>query len=175
MTVNEEQGTSESEGWDRRLTLLDGIVQAGEVPALPERWGLREESRGMKDTSFERIVARESVAVRSPPGNGGLPNREHQVRSGTPAPCPVVKPRVFITMGEHPWVPGVPMRVFGSKPGADEEAARLVNIIRIDSLDECPDIPEATGEHWGSIIQQLSEHHGEEGCWVEVTEHEVHP
>lgn len=72
-------------------------------------------------------------------------------------------------------MPGVPVKVFGSKAGADEEAASLVNVIRLDSLDECPDVPEAAAENWGAIIQRLSAHHGEEGCWVEVTEHALHP
>jgi len=86
-----------------------------------------------------------------------------------------MKPRVFITHAEHPSVPGASLKVFASKAGADGEATRLVNIIRRDSLEKCPSIPEATPESWGKVAQTLAEHHGDDDCWVEVTEHEVHP
>jgi hypothetical protein len=86
-----------------------------------------------------------------------------------------MKPRVFITQGEHPSVPSAPLKVFASTAGADKEAASLVNIIRRESLTKCPNVPEATPGNWGRVIQTLAEHHGDEACWVEVTEHEVQP
>ena len=129
----------------------------------------------MNRTSFELVFDAKGNADWSRCGNCGRPDREHQVRSGGPALCPRVKPKVFLTMGARPAVPGVPVKVFASKAGADGEAASLVNIIRSDSLDVCPDVPEATPENWGMIIERVAEHHGKEGCWVEVTEYDVYP
>jgi hypothetical protein len=133
-----------------------------------------EEGESVSRTAFELVFDAQGNPVWNSCGNCGRPNLEHELRSRGPALCPKVELKVFITMGEHPSVPGVPVKVFASQAGADEEAASLVNIIRSDSLDECPKVAEATAANWGAIIKRLAKHHGKESCWVEVTVHEVH-
>lgn len=90
----------------------------------------------------------------------------------------VASTQVFVVTAEHPHVPGVRLRVCGSKESADAHAAELVNTI----LQDCSEgqrvdlaIPEATAQTWETTMETLQDLFGAAHCWAEVKAESILP
>jgi hypothetical protein len=74
--------------------------------------------------------------------------------------------KVWIVVGEHPYVPGMVIRVCASGTSANTEAASLVNIM----LKDLGHRRRASNDSWGRRIKELQVDHE---CLCFVSEREV--
>lgn len=83
--------------------------------------------------------------------------------------------KIFITQGEHPFVPGTPLTAHTTHGGAADAAVALVQIIADDvrRVNEM-DLPATvTAENWESVLEQVQEYHGAQTCAVWIVETEL--
>lgn len=78
--------------------------------------------------------------------------------------------KVYVVMAEHPWVPGMVLKVKDSLQAANKEAAELVNIQVHDLLHDLEIDGVADEENWQDIAESIE---AAEGGYVAVHECEV--
>lgn len=78
--------------------------------------------------------------------------------------------KIFTVICSHPSVPGVQIVPCASLAIANDEAARLINIVRADSTGFDPLPAEATAETWEPVLEQLQDWHGAAHCWLDINE-----